>query len=764
MSVYFTAFTSCIRPIFSVVMALVFMSVPPPACAVEQPPVTSAQNRPGVRPKIGLVLSGGGARGFAHVGVLKALEVARVPIDVVVGTSMGAIVGGLYATGMSPEALERELMAIDWNGLFDGRGPRENLWQRRKEEDFEFSPVLQVGFRDGEFRLPTGAVSTRSLEWLLRRYTMSSRNLTNFDALPTPYRAVATDMETGQPVILSEGDLAGALRASMSVPGVFAPLELDGRILGDGGLVNNLPVDVARAMGADVVIAVNIGTPLGARESLGSLLGITSQMINILTEQNVQRSIASLLRTDLLLTPSLGKFTSGDFNSARDIAHMGEAYAQTVMESLKRFSVNESEYKNWQLARMPVADPQPANLAFVRFEGVSQTRAQHLQKLVETTAGRPLDNTRIDSDLRQLSATGDYDRVDYRLAVDPTSRSEGLVFDLAENKWGPNYFRLGLDMRTDFRGEGVFNLRINHDRHWFTEDGTEWRNRLELGDNLALRTELYHPIGGERDRFVSVYASSESRRVELFGKTGDAVALFRRHSLTTGVDHGWSVGRAGHLGDVRLGGFLTRNQSTLELEQNSGNNSNPNVRWNEQGLRASMVSDQLDYANFPQKGHRFTLEMNAGKRDTEGVHQNFTRIELNATKAITEGLHTLNLHMKLARASDIAAGAIDDYSLGGFHNLSGYKIGQVAGNVLTFIRLGYYRKMSMSPGLARALFVGGTFEAGNAWRDAGSIRLKDLRTGGSFYLGADTAAGPVYLSLVHARGGSTGLYLFIGRP
>ena len=698
------------------------------------------------------------------MGVLKALEAARIPVDMVVGTSMGAIIGGLYATGMSPEALERELMAIDWNGIFDGRGPRENLWQRRKEEDFEFSPVLQVGFRDGEFRLPTGAVSTRSLEWLLRRYTMGSRNLTNFDALPTPYRAVATDMETGQPVILGEGDLAGALRASMSVPGVFAPLELEGRILGDGGLVNNLPVDVARAMGADVVIAVNIGTPLSSRESLGSLLGITSQMINILTEQNVQRSIESLQRTDLLLTPQLGKFTSADFSSARDIANIGEAYAQTVSESLKRFSVNESEYRAWQLARMPTSDPTPANLAFVRFEGVSPDRVTHIQRLVETTAGKPLNNTLLDADLRQLSATGDYDRVDYRLALDPTNRSEGLVFDLAENKWGPNYFRLGVDMRTDFKGEGVFNLRINHDRHWLTEDGTEWRNHLELGDNLALRSELYHPMGGERDRFISAYASSQSRRVELFGKTGNAVALFRRRSLTTGVDHGWSVGRAGHLGDVRVGGFMTRNLSTLELEQNGGTNSNPNLRWSERGLRASMITDQLDYANFPQKGHRVTLEMDVGKRKTEGVHQSFTRVELNATQAITQGPHTINMHMKLARASDIAIGAIDDYSLGGFHNLSGYKIGQVAGNVLTFIRLGYYRRLSTSPGLARALFVGGTLEAGNAWRDTGSIRLNDLRTGGSLYLGADTAAGPVYLSLVHARGGSTGLYFFIGRP
>jgi NTE family protein len=268
------------------------------------PPSAAGTSHTGMpRPKIGLVLSGGGARGFAHVGVLKALEAAHVPVDVVVGTSMGAIVGGLYASGMSPQALETELMGVAWDTLFERRTPRQTLSQQRKEADFDLSPVFQIGFRDGEFRVPSGAVSTRSLEWLLRRYTLHTRHLTSFDALPTPFRAVATNMETGEPVVLANGDLAAALRASMSVPGVFAPLEVDGRLLGDGGLVNNLPVDVARALGTDVVIAVNIGTPLAGRESLGSVLGVSAQMINILTEQNVQRSLATLTRHDLLLAP-----------------------------------------------------------------------------------------------------------------------------------------------------------------------------------------------------------------------------------------------------------------------------------------------------------------------------------------------------------------------------------------------------------------------------------------------------------------------------
>lgn len=262
-----------------------------PSAAVAAASETSANPAPG-RLRIGLVLSGGGARGLAHVGVLKVLEEMQVPIDVITGTSMGAIVGGLYASGMHAADLERELRAVQWSEVFANRVERQQLSQRRKEEDFETSGLFGLGLRHGELLVPSSAVSSRGLESLLRRYTLPVRGVDRFDQLPIPFRAVATDMETGAGVVLDHGDLALALRSSMSVPGVFAPTEVEGRVLGDGGMVNNVPIDVARALGADVVIVVNIGTPLAGRAALGSVVGLTGQMINLLTEQNVQRSLA----------------------------------------------------------------------------------------------------------------------------------------------------------------------------------------------------------------------------------------------------------------------------------------------------------------------------------------------------------------------------------------------------------------------------------------------------------------------------------------
>jgi NTE family protein len=723
----------------------------------------------GERPRVGLVLSGGGARGFAHVGVLKALEAARVPVDVIVGTSMGAIVGGLYASGMTAEDLEREILAVDWGGLFDRREPRQLLSQRRKEEDFELSPVLALGFRDGQFLLPSGAVSTRSLEMLLRRYTLSTRHLASFDGLPTPFRAVATDMETGKAVVMDHGDLAAALRASMSVPGVFSPLAVEGRILGDGGLVNNLPVDVARRMGADVVIAVNIGTPLAGRETLGSVVGITTQMVNILTEQNVQASIATLTPQDLLLAPPLGRLTSSDFGKAPELVKIGNEYAKTVGEALARFSVDAPRYQQWVDTRESQAQANTGRIgavASVKFEGVNEAHAARLATALETSDGKRLDVPTLERDLQKLSATGDYERVDYSLARRDDG-TEDLTVHLRENAWGPNYLRVGLDLRTDFQGQGAFNLRISHNRHWLNESGAEWRNRVQLGETLGLYSELYQPLNLHSDRFVAAYVDASLRRVDLYTADGDMAAVVQRQGIQVGADLGWPMGLLGNVGDMRVGLVAARRKVKPELIAGlMPGEAQGSLVWSEVGVRAAVIADQLDYANFPSRGYRAKGEIVVGRRSFRDDENSgsFTRLDATATGVKSWGVHTFNVGARVAYANQIPIGAIDEYALGGFQQLSGYRAGQVAGNYLVFGRLTYYRRLPWSPGVARALFVGGSLEAGNAWSQRREISLGDMRAGSSLFVGADTGIGPLYLSIVSAPRGYTGLYLFLGRP
>lgn len=750
-------------------LGVVLAAVPPARASQPDLPVPADATAPmpapaGGRPRVALVLSGGGARGIAHVGVLKVLERLRVPVDMVVGTSMGAIVGGLYASGMSAEVLEREFSALDWDEVFATRVPRQQLSQRRKEEDFETAAALELGMRDGELKLPLGAVSSRGLERLLRRYTLPVRQVGHFDRLPIPFRAVATNLETGEPVVFERGDLAQALRASMSVPGVFAPTEVDGRILGDGGLVDNLPVGVARALGADIVIAVNIGTPLGSRDTLGSLLGVTQQMINILTEQNVQRSITSLKSTDVLLAPDLQGYTSADFARAPELIAAGELYAQSLaLERLAPLAVGEEDYAAWR-ASLQREQPLPQRLAFVRFQGTETTNPQRLASQMESRPGQPFDRAKAERDAQALAATGDYLRADYRLETSP--EGEGLVFDLEEKGWGPNYLRVGLDLRSDFSGDGDFNIKIAHNRHWLDQRGAEWRNLVQVGSQPRWFTEWYQPlnwnVGLATDWFVAVYADVRRDKLTLYDlHARDEIGRFRRTDARFGIDLGQPWGR---WGEVRLGIAREVWRNRPELLGAGYQGPRDAQIWRETGLRAALVVDQLDHANFPQHGWRVVADALWGHREGSGEAERFNRYRLSGTVAETWGKHTLNLHVATEQAGQTGAEGQGRYTLGGFQRLSGYRPGQIEGNYLLFLRTAYYWRLASPPVFSRAFFAGGTLEAGNAWNERGEIRLGGLRTGMSLFLGADTGLGPIYLALTHAPEGQTGLYLLVGRP
>jgi NTE family protein len=719
------------------------------------------------RPRIGLVLSGGGARGLAHVGVLKMLERERIPIDVIAGTSMGAIIGGLYASGMDAGRLEYELLAVNWDEVFASRVDRPLLTQRRKEADFELSPMLEFGMRDGELRAPLGALSGRGLETLLRRYTLPVRSVRDFSRLAIPFRAVATNLETGEPVILSEGDLALALRSSMSVPGVFAPTEADGRILGDGGLVNNLPVDVARAMGADIVIAVNIGTPLSGRDALGSVGGLTTQMISILTEQNVQHSLAMLRPDDVLITPALGALTSSDFGKTRELLNQGEVGVQLQLQRLAPLSLAPQAYAQWQAAHRQT-EAQVARLAFIQIEGSKLTNPKRLVDQLESTRGEAFDEAKAERDARRLAASGDYTRADYRLIHTPDG--DGLVFDLEDKPWGPHYFRVGIDLFTDFRGNSAFNVKVNHNRRWLDEAGTEWRNFAQIGETPKLLTELYHPlkwsIGLKNDWFVAGYASVERRKITFYEPdSGDEQGRFTRTSARFGVDLGqpW-----GEFGEVRLGvsHVAFRNQPDLVAAEFTGPRNALTVH--ETGLRLSATVDQLDYVNFPLHGYRIVGETVVGRRSVSGPHgsENFTRVEFEGTGVTTWGRTTFNANLsaRSAGGEDLSGLGRYSYNLGGFHRLSGYRYNQLAGSHVLFGRLTTYRRLEDVPLFTRGLFVGGSMEAGNAWIQARDISLSSLRSGFSGFIGADTGVGPLYLGVAYAPRGDLGLYLFLGRP
>lgn len=767
-----------IRAISAIVLAFCCAWAPAPAAPIADaprpaepsraPPVSPSQAAPGPAPRIGLVLSGGGARGLAHVGVLKVLERERIAVDVVVGTSMGAIIGGLYASGMSAQQLEAELLKVQWDAVFASRVDRQNLSQRRKEQDFEISPLIELGMRDGELRVPLGALSGRGLENLLRRYTLRAGMLNDFDALPIPFRAVATDMETGQMRVLAGGDLASAMRSSMSVPGVFAPTELDGRILGDGGLVNNLPVDVAREMGVDLVIAVNIGTPLAPRSTLGSVGGLTAQMINILTEQNVQRSLALLTGRDVLLQPDLGTLTSSDFARTPELMALGQQAAELALPKLTHLRLSPEAYAAWR-RRQPRLEVPQGKITAIAFEGSASTRPQRLLPRLESQPGQEFDPARAERDVRLLAASGDYRRSDYVLRPGPDGGNE-LVFDLEDKSWGPNYFHLGLDLSTNFSGESAFNLKLSHDRHWLDENGAEWRNRVQIGEVPSWFTELYRPLdlklGTSSDWFAAGWMSAERRRLAVYDPGSGALhGRYDRRTLRLGIDLGQPWGR---FGEVRVGLGHTAVRDAPELLDAEATGPRGSTTSRETGVRLRAVVDQLDDANFPRHGYRFSGELWAGKQsgslpDTL-EKQDFRRMEFDGNAVGSWGPHTLNAYARLQSTDNPPPSGLGRYRLGGFHQLSGYKPGQLQGNAALFGRLAYMRRVSGVAVFTRGSFLGASVEAGNTWARESDIALGELRGGGSVFYAADTGIGPFYLGLTYARRGSAGVYLFIGRP
>jgi NTE family protein len=733
------------------------------------------------RPRVGLVLSGGGARGLAHVGVLKVLERERIPIDAIAGTSMGAIIGGLYASGLRADDLERELLALDWATLFANRLPRETLSQRRKEEDFEISPALEVGLgrASGELMLPIGSVSSRGLELLLRRYTLPVRQVASFDALPIAFRAVATDMESGEAVVFRQGDLAQALRASMSVPGVFPPTEVDHRILGDGGLVNNLPVDVVRAMGVDVVIAVNIGTPLAGRDSLGTVLGLTSQMVNILTEQNVQRSLATLdPARDVLIAPPLGRLTSGDFDRAADLIAAGERHTAGLVPQLAALRLGETDWLAMRRGQQRLDDDPPQPIASVRFEGQDITEPERLRGALAVQPGQPFSVERAERDSRTLAASGDYLHVDYR--VEDLPAGTGLVYRVEEKPWGPHYFRLGLDVQSDFAGRGEFNVKLSHNRHWLDGSGSEWRNRAQIGSIPRWFSELYVPLGAgsgpASDWFLAGWAEIERRRLTTYqpllpDQSARALTVLGRQvrgQLRMGLDVGQPLG---DLGEWRVG--LVHDALSLDAETTAGTTDTTALapgRSREWALRSALVIDQLDHASFPRQGWRLKLGVQSGRRTLSGAADGtgsdpFHRLEADVTQVASLGRQTVETTLRLRHARQREApGQVGHYTLGGFHNLSGYEIDQLAGNDTLLGRLTWMLRLNRQPVLTRGVFAGVTLEAGNAWISSRAVSLQDLRWGGSVFLGADTGLGPMYLGLTYAPRGRAGVSLMLGRP
>ena len=727
----------------------------PPTPVELTPPVARA--KPTARPRIGLVLSGGGARGIAHVGVLKTLEEARIPIDFVAGTSMGSIIGGLYASGMTPAELERRVLSLDWDAVLADRPPREELSLRRKADDLKLSLPIEFGMRDGTLRAPRSAVASTGLENVLKQLTDGVPNSIHFNRLPIPFRAVATDLVTGEAVVFDRGELAAVMRASMSVPAAFAPVEIDGRMLVDGGLVDNLPVDVMRKMGADIVIAVNIGTPLLPREELGSILGIGLQMLNILTEQNVRTSIASLKPTDVLVVPDLSKITAADFKLGADAINRGAEATRGVLPLLSSYALSPTEYIAQLVVQRRASTP--TKIDEIRVEGGTYASAATIRAQLSVAAGALFARDQIERDLAWLDGRGDFERLDYRIV---TERDRNvLLISVQEKSWGPNYFRFGLNLGTDFKGQGEFNFVANHTRRWLNGLGAEWRNELQIGRSQRLSTELYQPLLPSEILFLSAGAEQRRRIANVSlrlpdGNTSRPIAQFSGIDTRASLDLGAAFGR---YGEFRIGPLFER----VSISPTIGDLSFTGVRSNESGMQAGVVIDQRDSATFARSGYR--VEANVHRALTAfGASSSFSRYQWSSEYAKTFGENTVDVALKFGGSYSKIASAYPYFELGGFLQLSGLRANELRADQIALFRVMGFRKIATLPAFGRGIYLGGSLEVGST--DAPNTPNAEAKRiyAGSVFLGLDTSIGPFYLGYGQATGARRSAYLFLGRP
>jgi NTE family protein len=719
---------------------------------IDEPPeqLTPGAAFPG-RPRVALVLSGGGARGFAHVGVLRVLESMQIPVDIVTGTSMGAIIGGAYAAGYSVAELDALVRFSDWKRVFDKRAPRADLPWRRKEDDLRNLSDFEFGIHPDGITLPRGLAGTQRLELQLRALGGPAKEVRNLSELPLPFAAMATDLETGKVVELQNSiSLSKAMRASMAVPGAFSPVEHEGHLLIDGGIVNNLPVDKARAMGADIIIAVNVSTPLLPRDQLTNVVAVAEQLTLILGHDSVQRQIAQLGPEDILIEPEFDGLGASGFDRGARLIGIGEAAARKVAERLAALAVTLPAYAQWEQRRTGLARSNaPVAVAQLDLEGLKTVNPEALRRQVEFTPGRLMTAAEVERVVQRVYGTGDFESVNYSLLDRDGERH--LVISPVEKSWGYNTLRFGGRLQSDFGRDTTFTLLAVHTWGWLNAWGGEWRNTLQLGPSRLVSTDFLQPLGPGSRWFLLPRIAWGRTQFDLYREDSDTpYARASASSLAVGVGLGYTLPALGYVA-------LRRERSSLSASTLIGDFPLDGARQSVNDWVATLSLDTLDSVTFPHEGWQLFAEGTDYGTPVSSA-QRARSTQLQALVAHSFGRNTLV--GTLATGRSVQTGG---FQLGGFLNLSGTPVGRYSGSRLLSGSVIAFRNVSDALGdVALPVYLGGSFELGAV--ASGDVALSSqIRRAVSLFVATDTVLGPVYLGAGRTLHGRTAFYLFWGR-
>jgi NTE family protein len=731
--------------------ALLFFAAVTSLPLLAQSPPTPAET--GRRPKIGLALGGGGARGASHIGVLKVLEQLRIPIDYIAGTSMGSVVGGLYVAGYSPEKLQDIITKVDWANLFVDAAPRRDIAFRRKQNDYYVPPGITLGVKKSGLVLPAALIAGRKLSFLLGTLTVPVVNVTNFDNLPIPFRAVATDARTGQAYVMSGGSLARDIRASMAIPIIFTPVEIDGHLLIDGGESENLPVQTVRAMGADVVIAVDVASssviPKEAPQSMTEMLGRLIDL-PLLANTEESRKLANLV-----ITPDLSGFTSGDFAKAAQIIPKGTAAAEAARAELSKWSVSEEEYRAWQRTHRVGVAEKPPIIDEVVVDPIPHFDTRRISRVIATKAGLPFNPQVLQADMRRIAAMGLFQTVEFQL--DELGSKNVLHIIATPKPWGPTYLSAGLEFEIS-QAKAEFDVSLLLDATELNRLGADWKSGFRLGSEIALASAFYQPLDYVGRFYVAPTLGLDQRLVDIYVQQQN-IATYRVRQGQVGLEMGVELGHLLQLGQFSVG--YERGGGNLDLRVGNPQLQNANIDTGDFAARLRL--DQVDDFYFPTNGYFVNAEF-LGSRTGLGADNSFNRGQLLALGAETFGRWTGLVRVTYGDGFGSPLPFYELFPLGGFLNLSGRPRGQLLGQTQAFGSLQFRYRISDTPGaVIKGLYVGGSIEGGNAWATRDQASFSDMHLAGSVYVVANTLIGPLYLAYGNSGAKNQAVYLFLNR-
>ena len=701
--------------------------------------------------RTGLVLSGGGARGLAHIGVLKQLEEMNIPIDAIAGTSMGAVIGGLYAAGYSADELEQIALDLDWQATLSDTPLREDIPYRRKQDDRDFLVKQRLTFKDGALSFPLGLLQGQNMGVVLESLLVHTNEIDDFDRLPIPFRAVATDIATGEAVVFDHGHLPLAIRASLALPGFFAPVEVDGRLLVDGVLSKNVPIDVARAMGVDRVIVVDIGTPLKSASELNSVLDIMDQTTTLLTRTNTERQLATLTDADLLLQPALGDM---GFSSFAETQQAIDAGAQSLSEArgVLAFVAPPGSDAGGNLAS---SRPQrQAIIHAVEVDNSGKVADEVVLSMIRQEVGEPLNLARLQTDMGTIYGTDYFSRVTYEVVHDQGHNT--LLVHTAGRRTGTDYLRLGLNLVDDFEGDSQYNLGASFRVNGLNPLGAEWLTRLQVGSDQELYTEFYQPLDYGSRYFVAPFIDADSRNLEVIDDN-DPIVAYRQKRYGAGINIGRQIANNG---EVRFGLSRYRGNSRVRI----GDPDLPDVDFDEAFYSIEVDRDTLDNVNFPRSGD----EAKFSWRQSEpalGADERYQQIEFKANKAFGFGPNSWQVGGFIGRTDSDVNVAQSSFVLGGPGWFSGFRQDALAGQNYQLGRLVYYRRLTPSyfNAFSLPLYLGASLEYGRVYNRDDTDFDTGYFTGGSLLLGMDTLVGPLFFGLGANEEGHEALYMKLGQ-